>query len=556
MAQTSTTIPGDIELEDPNTTADRVGPDFYDAVVVGTGFAGMYALHALRNHGFATHAFEAGTDVGGTWYWNRYPGARCDVESIYYSYSFDPDLLQEWEWSERYAPQPEILRYAKHVADRLDLRRDITFETRVISAHFDPDSSSWHLRVGPDDREVGCRFLITAVGCLSAVRVPDWPGVGEFRGETYHTGDWPHEGVDFTGKRVAVIGTGSSGVQSIPLIAEQAAHLFVFQRTANYSVRAGNRPLEAQEQSEVKVHYPEYRAKGKYTPSGVYQERTPKWTKDAMPEEIHRELEHAWSLGGNEFLAAYADMRGNLTSNAYAADFVREKIAEIVKDPEVAERLTPRDHPLGAKRLCRDTNYYETYNRPNVELIDVRGNPIAAITPAGLRTADGQEYEVDAIVFATGYDAMTGALTRIDVQGLHGVTLAEKWANGPKTYLGITSAGFPNLFTLTGPGSPSIVVNCFSSIEQHVEWTVECLEFMRKNDYERIETDESLEEEWETEVYEASLKTLYPYANSWYLGSSIPGRRRVFMPYAGGLDAYRRRTDEVAAAGYAGFRLS
>jgi len=526
----------------------------YDAVVIGAGFAGMYMLHQLRRHGFTAHGFETGTDVGGTWYWNRYPGARCDVESLAYSYSFDEDLMQEWDWTERYATQPEILRYAEHVADRFDLRRDITFGTRVASAVFDEANGSWLITCDGGE-QFRSRYCITAVGCLSAGRVPQWPGLERFRGQRLHTGAWPHEPVDFSGKRVAVIGTGSSGIQVIPRIAAQAAALTVFQRTANYSLPARNRPLGEQEQKDVKAHYPEIRRRAALSAAGVDIPYGRYATTEVSPEQIQQELELRWQQGGNLFLTTFTDLLRDLDANAHAAEFVRTKIAQTVKDPAVAELLSPRDHPIGSKRICVDTDYFETFNQDHVTLVDARAHPIVEITETSIRT-DAGEYEVDALVFATGYDAMTGPLTRIDLRGRGGQTITEKWHAGPLTYLGLATSGFPNLFIITGPGSPSVLANVIASIEQHVDWITDLLEFMRAGDLHTAEAETDAENRWVQHVNEVSTYTLYPHANSWYLGANIPGKPRVFMPYAGGLGAYRAKCDEVAKADYPGFILS
>ena len=525
-----------------------------DAVVVGAGFGGMYMLHRLRGLGLSAVVFEAGGDVGGTWYWNRYPGARCDVESMQYSFGFSDDLQQDWRWSERYAAQPEILRYAGHLADRFDLRRDIRFETKVTSAHFDEAAGRWTVRTSGGD-VVRARFCVMATGCLSTARLPDFPGRDSFRGNTYHTGAWPHEGVDFTGQRVGVVGTGSSAIQAIPQIARQAAHLLVFQRTPNYSVPSRNRPMAPDYESEWKADYAERRRRAKETRTAILLGLNDRPALDASEAEREAEFEARWQVGGFTFMAAFNDLLLNKAANDTAANFVRAKIRDIVRDPAVAERLTPKDYPIGTKRLCVDTDYFATYNRANVTLVDVREAPIEAITPDGLRTVDAG-YALDSIVFATGFDAMTGTLLAMDIAGRDGRTLRAEWAGGPRTYLGLTVAGFPNLFLITGPGSPSVISNMIAAIEQHVDWIVGCLAHMRAHGAATVEATDAAEEAWSAHVTEVGHRTLYPQANSWYMGANIPGKPRVLLPYLGGFPAYRRKCDAVAAGGYEGFRFA
>jgi cyclohexanone monooxygenase len=520
-----------------------------DAVVVGAGFGGMYMLHKLRELGVSVQGFEAGSDVGGTWYWNRYPGARCDVPSLFYSYTFSPELQQDWRWTEKYAAQPEILRYAGHVADRFELRPLIAFGTRVLSAEFDEATSRWRVVTDRGD-ELAARYLITATGCLSTPRKPPIPGVDDFQGETYHTGAWPHEGVDFTGKRVGVIGTGSSGIQSIPIIASQAEHVTVFQRTANFSVPANNTPLTDKDVEDFWKMYPGYIAMVKGPGMGFGG--NPANTLAATPEERRQRYEEYWGVGGAGFLAAWGGVITDIDINTEAADFVREKIGEAVKDPKTAEALKPNDHPIGTKRICVDTDYYATYNRPNVTLVNLKETPIEAITAAGVRTAD-ETYEVDALVFATGFDAMTGALLAIDIKGAGGADFRQAWAEGPKAYLGLAVSGFPNLFLITGPGSPSVLSNMINSIEQHVEWITDCIGHMRERGHSRIEADQGAQEAWVAHVRAVADKTLFPQAASWYMGANIPGKPRVFMPYIGA--GYRQKCADVAAAGYEGFEL-
>lgn len=530
-----------------------VDPHFFDAVVVGAGFGGLYMLHRLRREGFAALAFEAGDDVGGTWYWNRYPGARCDVESLEYSYGFDEALQQEWEWSERYAGQPEILRYAQHVAERFDLRRHIRFATRVTAAAFDERHARWHVRTDHGD-EVAARFLIMATGCLSATNVPDLEGMDRFAGPIFHTSRWPAEGVDFGGQRVGVIGTGSSAVQAVPIIARQASELVVFQRTANYVIPARNRPLDPEEQAAVKREYAAFRARNRAMPGGFGAAFPWNATSvfDVDPEERERELEWRYQQGGFVILGAFGDTTFSLEANAFPADFVRRKIRQIVRDPEVAALLTPKQ-AFGCKRLCLDTGYLETFNLPHVRLVDVSGSPIERLTEKGVVTG-GQLYELDALVMATGFDAMTGAVLRVDLRGRGGRTIQQAWAEGPSTYLGLGVPGFPNLFMVTGPGSPSVLANMFVAIEQHVDWIVECLEYLGNGGYRTIEATDQAAEEWVAHVNEVASGTLFPTCNSWYLGANIPGKRRVFMPLPG-FPPYAARCEEVAAAGYEGFAL-
>jgi cation diffusion facilitator CzcD-associated flavoprotein CzcO len=524
-----------------------------DAVIVGAGFAGMYMLHRLRRLGFAARAIEAGSGVGGTWYWNRYPGARCDVESVQYSYQFDDALQQEWEWSERYAAQPEILRYANHVADRFDLRRDIQFNTRVLSATFDETEGRWTIETS-DGARTSARFCIMATGCLSSPNVPMFDGLERFKGEQYHTGTWPHEEVDFTGKRVAIIGTGSSAVQSIPIIAGQAKHLVVFQRTPNYAVPAHNAPLDPAYVQAIKADYPNLRARAKMTMTGIDFDYSDRKALETLPEVRTAEYERRWQRGGLSFLGAFQDLMVSQEANDTAAEFVRGKIRDKVEDPQIAELLAPKN-TIGCKRLCVDIGYYETFNRPNVELIDVSEEPIEEITAHGVR-ARGRMHEVDAIVFATGFDAMTGALMKIDIRSRGGLRLQEKWREGPRTYLGVAMAGFPNLFTITGPGSPSALTNMLPTIEQHVEWIADVVGHMRDRQLGQIEPVPAAEEAWVAHVAEAAARTLRYTCSSWYLGVNIPGKPRVFTPYIGGFPKYVQRCNEIAANGYEGFVLS
>jgi cyclohexanone monooxygenase len=526
-----------------------------DAVIVGAGLSGLYQLHRLREDGLSVRVIEAGSGVGGTWFWNRYPGARCDVESMAYSYSFSPELEQEWTWTEKYPTQPEILRYIEHVADRFDLRRDITFDTRVTDAAYDDSTQRW--TVTTDQGEViDAQFVIMATGCLSVSKAPEVPGAERFQGPTYHTGHWPHEGVDLTGLRVGVIGTGSSGIQSIPIFAEQASELTVFQRTPNFSMPAGNRPLSEDEIAEMKGRYPAFRDAQRTSGFGVPIEEATQSALEVDDGVRTTTYQDGWDAGNLvAILASYTDTLTNKDANDTAAEFVRTKIRTIVEDPEVAETLSPRSFPFGTKRPCLDSGYYATFNREHVSLVDLRKTPLVEITETGLRTSEA-EYEFDAIVFATGFDAMTGALTAVDIRGRDGIRLREKWAEGPRTYLGLAVTGFPNLFTITGPSSPSVLSNMIVSIEQHVDWITDCIAYLREHDIAEIEPTEAAEDEWVAHVEEVGNYTLYPTADSWYMGSNVPGKPRVFMAYIGGVGAYRERCDDIAAKGYEGFSLT
>ena len=531
-------------------------PRELDVAIVGGGLGGLYAIHRLRGMGLNVRAYEAGSGVGGTWFWNRYPGARCDVESLEYSYSFSDELQQDWKWPERYGNQPEILQYINHVADRFELRRDVQLNTRIVSALFDQETGLWTLRTDKGE-EVRARYCVMAAGNLSTPRVPDFKGIGDFKGKWYHSGLWPHEGVDFTGLRVGVVGTGSSGVQMIPLIARQAKHLHVFQRTANFSLPARNGPMDRERERRHKADYPARRRAAYDTPFAIGgYPRPTKSALEASEEERNAAYESKWQEGGSiSYLYTYTDLLTNKEANDTASEFARNKIRGMVKDKVTAELLAPKDHPIGTKRLCLDTGYYETYNRPNVTLVDVRSDPIAEITPTGLETGK-QSFELDAIVFATGFDAMTGALREIDIRTSDGAVLADKWAGGPLTYLGLMVAGFPNMFVVTGPGSPGVKTQMIASIEQHVDWIAGCLDHLRAQKLDRIEPAEQAESDWVGHVNAVADSTLYPLANSWYVGANIPGKPRVFMPYVGGFDRYKQRCDAVAANGYEGFTLS
>jgi cation diffusion facilitator CzcD-associated flavoprotein CzcO len=536
----------------PSTTSTRE----VDAIVIGAGFAGLFMNRRLRDDmGMDVQVFEAGDGVGGTWYWNRYPGARCDSESYIYCYSFDKDLMQEWEWSGKYPEQPEILRYLNHVADRFDLRRNVQFNTRVTAARWDETTHRWTVETDQGD-SVSAKYVVTAVGCLSSGQVPKIPGLDSFQGDWYHTGAWPHEGVDFTDKRVGVIGTGSSGVQSIPVIAKQAGHLTVFQRTPQYTVPARHGTVDKAFLDDVKSRYDDIYEQCRWSLGGQPYTLMDRSALSVTDEERQAIYEAAWQEGGFKFLlATFNDIGVDRRANDTASEFIRGKIRDMVHDPEVAEKLVPVDHPFTSKRPLIDTNYFDTYNRDNVTLVDIRHAPIQEITPTGIRTADG-DYELDIIVFATGFDAMTGTFNRMDIQGRDGEKLKDKWAHGPLTYLGVSTAGFPNLFMITGPGSPSVLSNMPVSIEQHVEWISAAIEHMRTEGLEAMEANKQDEDDWVAHVNEIAEQTMFMLADSWYLGANIPGKPRVFMPYVGGVGPYRQKCNEVAEAGYAGFAFT
>jgi cyclohexanone monooxygenase len=525
-----------------------------DVVVIGAGFAGLYMLHRLRGAGFSTVVIERGSGVGGTWYWNRYPGARCDTESVDYSYSFSPELEQEWVWTERYPGQPEILRYIEHVADRFDLRRDICFDTSVVGAVVDEATGRW--TVATDDGDARrCRFLVTAVGVLSTPKEPELAGLERFAGNVWSTARWPHDGVDFTGRRVGVIGTGSSGIQSIPMIAAEAEHLSVFQRTANFSLPARNRPLDPGVLDAIKAGYRQRRAFARRSFVGIPRASPERSAFDDPPEVRAATYAAGFDDGSlNGVLGAYTDLLSDRAANETAAEYVRERIRAMVDDPVVAAALVPTEYPIGAKRLCLDTDYFATYNRDDVSLVDLRATPIVEITEAGIRTTDA-EHELDDIVLATGFDAVTGSLLKLDVRSAT-TTLRDRWSAGPRSYLGIAVSGFPNLFTITGPGSPSVVSNVIVAIEQHVEWITDLLVTARASGTTRIEAAADAEDDWVGHVNHLADETLYPAANSWYLGANVPGKPRVFLAYVGGIGRYQEVLDDVAAAGYRGFDMT
>ncbi len=544
----------------PDTVVSSLHPSSVvtelDAVIVGAGFSGLYQLLCLRDRlGLKAQVLEAGDGVGGTWYWNRYPGARCDSESHSYCYFFSRELLEEWEWSERYPEHHEVVRYLNYVADKFDLKCDIRFSTRVASAHYDSASNTWTIGTECGAR-YRARYLITAVGCLSSTNIPNFPGRDSFRGDWYHTGQWPHDGVDFTGKRVGQIGTGSTGIQAAPVIASAAKYLTVFQRTANYSVPAQNGPLSAEFKRYVRENQNEIRDLVKSTPNGHAYRISERNAFEVSDEERQAIYEAAWQKGGLQFRGCFRDIVFDKASNDTAATFIKTKIREIVKDPEIAVKLTDIDHPYSTKRPPIDTAYFETFNRDNVSLVDVRESPIACITPNGVKLENGEEYKLDIIVYATGFDAMTGPLLNIDIRGRDNLSLGEAWKAGPRTFLGLQVSGFPNMFNITGPGSPSVLCNMPVAIEQHVEWITDCIAHIRANGVATIEATEDSTEKWIAHVNDTANATLMPFArNTWYFGANVPGKPRVFMPYAGGMTHYRDICDDIAAHGYKGFKL-
>jgi len=530
----------------------------FDAVVVGAGFAGLTMLFRLREIGLSVRVIERGSGVGGTWFWNRYPGARVDVPSMHYSLAIDPNLEQDWNWPETFSAQADLERYANHIADRFHLRSDIQFDTTLIAATYDEDRNRWW--VGTDGGDtIECKYLISAAGCLSATNVPDFAGLESFGGSWYHTSRWPREGVDLTGKVVGIVGTGSTGIQAVPVLAEQVKHLYVFQRTANFSVPSKNKKMDPDFQRDWKTHYDDHRKVARLTSSGLSWPEPPTVSAlEVSVEERNRVYEDAWinsSYTPLGLLRGFSDIATNLEANETCAEFVRNKIRQIVKDQQVAELLCPKDHPIGTKRICVDDGYYETFNRPNVTLVDVRGDPIAEVVPTGLRTTATQ-YDLDVLVFATGFDAMTGPLLAMNIVGRDGLTLRDKWNAGPVTYLGLQTVGFPNLFMITGPGSPSVLANMTTCIEQHVEWVRDAIEHMEHGGLVTMEPDAEAEDRWVHHVNEVADFTLFKQADSWYLGANIPGKPRVFMPYVGGFGNYRAKCDQVVEENYAGFSFT
>lgn len=525
-----------------------------DAVVLGAGFAGLYMLHQLRSKGFSTIVCEAGDGVGGVWYWNRYPGARCDIESIYYNYTFSKELYEEWTWTSRFPEQAEILRYLNYVADRFQLRRDIQFNTRVTAAHFDEERHKWIVYLN-DGQHILAKYFITGIGCLSAANVPNIQGLQRFSGNWYHTGHWPHEKVDFTGKRVGIIGTGSSGIQAIPVIAKEAEQLTVFQRTPQYTIPARNHPYDENFITETKQNFEALKQSMRNSISGTPFAQNQQSAMEDSDDKRMAVFEKAWAQGGFAFAATYDDLLTNEQSNEKAAEFIRSKIRQIVKDPVVAEKLCPK-YMYGTKRQVLDSDYFEAYNRENVVLVDVKESPIKKITETGIQTTD-EHYDLDSIIFATGYDGMTGPLFKIDIRGRNGETLKEKWEDGAsvQTYLGLTTAGFPNLFMITGPESPSVLVNMPIAIEQHVEWIAQCIDYLREHDIDLVEPNKDAEEAWSKHCQEVANTTLYVKGDSWYTGANIEGKPRSFLIYLGGFDYYTKHCHEVAQNNYEGFKL-
>ena len=524
-----------------------------DVVVVGAGFSGLYLLYRLRKAGFSTRVFERGGDVGGTWYWNRYPGARCDVESLQYSYSFDEQLQQDWHWPEKFSAQPDILAYANHVADRFNLKKDIEFNIEVKASWFDENLKTWKITTNTGE-EINAQYFIMATGCISTTQIPNIKGLSDYVGNTFHTGDWPHEEVDFSGQSIAVIGTGSSGIQSIPVLAKQAKKLTVFQRTPNYSIPSQNEPMTKKYERSWKDVYSERRKEMRYSAHGSLKDLNDVPALSVDEDQRQELYTKRWAIGGTGFLGSFNDLLTNADANYTAAEYVRQQIKRVVKDKETAEILCPRSYPIGTKRICIDTGYFETYNRENVNLVDISKKPIQRLVADGI-IVDDQLYAFDSIIFATGFDAMTGSIFNVDIKGRDGLALKEKWNAGPKTYLGLMSASFPNLFMITGPGSPSVKSNMIMSIEQHVDLVIETLLSMRRKGLSVVEPELEAENKWVDHVQEVANKTLFPQANSWYMGANIPGKPRLFMPYIGGVGAYREICEEIVANNYRGFKF-
>ena len=524
-----------------------------DVVVVGAGFSGLYLLYRLRKAGFSTRVFERGGDVGGTWYWNRYPGARCDVESLQYSYSFDEQLQQDWHWPEKFSAQPDILAYANHVADRFNLKKDIEFNIEVKASWFDENLKTWKITTNTGE-EINAQYFIMATGCISTTQIPNIKGLSDYVGNTFHTGDWPHEEVDFSGQSIAVIGTGSSGIQSIPVLAKQAKKLTVFQRTPNYSIPSQNEPMTKKYERSWKDVYSERRKEMRYSAHGSLKDLNDVPALSVDEDQRQELYTKRWAIGGTGFLGSFNDLLTNADANYTAAEYVRQQIKRVVKDKETAEILCPRSYPIGTKRICIDTGYFETYNRENVKLVDISKKPIQRLVTDGI-IVDDQLYPFDSIIFATGFDAMTGSIFNVDIKGRGGLALKEKWNAGPKTYLGLMSASFPNLFMITGPGSPSVKSNMIMSIEQHVDLVIETLLSMRRKGLSVVEPELEAENKWVDHVQEVANKTLFPQANSWYMGANIPGKPRLFMPYIGGVGAYREICEEIVANNYRGFKF-
>lgn len=530
----------------------------YDVLVIGAGLSGMYQLYRLRELGLSARVFEAGDGVGGTWYWNRYPGARFDSESYSYGLSFSKELLDEWEWSEHFSPQPETLRYCNYVADKFDLRRDIEFNSLVKSAVFDDAENLWEIELESGQRARG-RFLITAIGVFAKPTMPDIAGIDSFNGEAYHTATWPHEPVSFEGKRVAVIGTGATGVQTIQEVAKTAGHLTVFQRSPNYCAPRLNKPITTDEQKDIKASYPEIFAKCRETYAGFIHDSDHRRALRVSPEEREAFYEKLYNEPGfGIWMGNFRDMLVDEEANATITDFVKRKIRARVNDPAVAEKLTPKNHGFGTRRVPLETNYYEVYNQDNACLVDVRETPIQRITKTGIETSDAA-HDFDMIIYATGFDAVTGGFDRIDIRGSHGQRLKDKWANGPRTYLGIQTEGFPNMFTLVGPHNAASFCNIPRCIEQNVEWVTDLMRHVKEEGYQRVEATPGAETEWTEHVFQMAERMLFSKTDSWFTGinSNLNGKQnRTVLLYAGGAPAYREKCDEVAAKGYAGFKLA
>ena len=547
-----------VTSKQPAQKSDRAQPiEQYDAVVIGAGVSGMYQLHRLRSMGLSVRVFEAGEGVGGTWYWNRYPGARFDSESWTYGYSFDDEILQEWDWSEHFAGQPETLRYCNFVADKLDLRRDITFGTRVLAATFDEAENQWEIATD-DGRRARAQFLITAVGPLSALTMPNIRGVDSFQGEAFHTARWPHEPVTFEGKRVAVIGTGATAVQAITEIAKTVGELTVFQRTPNFCAPLRNAPIGREEMQDIRSRYPEIFALCKETWGGFIHAAEPRNAIDVSAEEREAFFEKKYAEPGfAKWMGNFRDLMVLPQANGYITEFMSRKIRERVNDPALAEKLVPKNHGFGTRRVPLESGYYEVYNQDNVTLVDINETPIECITPAGIKTSD-REYAFDMIIYATGFDAITGAFDRIDIRGIGGRALKDVWADGPQTYLGLAIAGFPNFMTLIGPHNAATFCNIPRCAEQNVEWVADLITYMRENNLQRVQPTVEAQDAWTEHVYETGRFLLLTQVDSWMTGinSNVPSRKkRTFMAYAGGAPTYRQRCEEVAANGYEGFEL-
>ena len=542
-------------MTNEETDTQKAGEVDYDVLIIGAGFSGMYQLHKLRGQGMSAHVYEAGDDVGGTWFWNRYPGARVDIESHHYSFGFDDDLQQEWDWKERYAPQPELLNYAQHVAERFDLRKDITFGTRVESLDWDESTRTWTARTDKGET-VTARHVVLATGCLSVPQRPQFEGLSDYQGGLYYTSSYPDPAPDLSGKNVAVIGTGSSGLQTITAIAPEVGTLTVYQRTPSFAVPAHNHDLTDEDRQKVKANYSEIRTKDFSSKIGFDDGQQPTvHAADLSPDEVRAEQDNRWNFGGLSYGFAFGDILLDAQVNETFQEYIRERIREKVKDPELAEKLSPRTYPVASKRMCVDTGYYEVYNQDNVTLIDIHEKPIEKFTAKGI-VAGGEEREYDVVILATGFDAMTGSITNIDITS-GGQTIAEKWAHGPQSYLGIMSSGYPNLYIITGPQSPSVLTNMITSIEYHVDWISRLLADMREHGHTKIDARPESEQWWVKANNDIAAGTLMPQANSWYMGANIPGKERVFMPFVGGHDTYVAICEGIATAGnYHGFKLS